>query len=135
MLDERGREIPDSKPMVHPLGLSVQETLADKIKRMVRYELSRQAEAQGHESFEDADDFDVGDEPELKSPYELDDGQLMERVDNGNGGKNQGEKAELRAGSKADGGGDRDAEEGSKSSPGDGERSGSRDRGAGSNPG
>lgn len=99
MLDERGREIPDPKPMVHPLGIQVQETLAEKIKRMVRFELSRAASEQGHESFEDADDFDVGDDDELRSPYELFDRNFEDDV----GGQSEAAKSqtELRAGSEA----------------------------------
>lgn len=73
MLDERGREIPDPTPIALPLGMGIPETLAQQIQRMVKSELSRQAEAQGHDSFEDADDFDVGDDDELRSPYELSD--------------------------------------------------------------
>lgn len=71
MLNERGHEVPDPTPMAIPLGMRVAETLADQIKRMVRSELSRQAADQGAETFEEADDFDVGDEDELSSPYEL----------------------------------------------------------------
>lgn len=73
MLNENGHEIPDPRPMARPLHLSVPETLAQQIQRMVRSELSLRAQAQGFESFEEAEDFDVGDEPELSSPYELHD--------------------------------------------------------------
>lgn len=70
-LDERGREIPDQTRPEIPLGFKRPETLAEKIRRLVRSEHVRQsAEAYGHETFEEADDFDVGDDFEPSSPYE-----------------------------------------------------------------
>ena len=42
---------------------------------MIRNEVSSRAQAEGYETFEEADDFEVGDEPELRTPYELDDEQ------------------------------------------------------------
>lgn len=71
MLNENGHEIPDPRPMAAPLHIRVPETLAQQIQRMVRSELSQRAADQGHETFEEADDFDVGDDEELSSPYEL----------------------------------------------------------------
>lgn len=78
MLNENGHEVPDPRPMARPLHISAPETLAQQIQRMVRSELSRRAEAQGFETFEEAEDFDVGDEPELASPYELHDSNFEE---------------------------------------------------------
>lgn len=78
MLNENGHEIPDPRPMARPLHLSVPETLAQQIQRMVRSELSLRAQAQGFESFEEAEDFDVGDDEELSSPYELHDSNFEE---------------------------------------------------------
>lgn len=121
MLDERGWEIPDGTPMARPLHINVAETLADKIKRMVRYELSQSAAAAGHESFEDADDFNVGDDPELSSPYELSDQQFGEEY--GNGRKDAQSQAELRAGMQANGPSSGNAGEGG--SPGAGNAKGS----------
>lgn len=62
-------EIPDPNPLEVPLfrPLSIHE----EIKRFVRSEMSRQAQEQGQESFEEADDFDVGDDDEIQSPYEM----------------------------------------------------------------
>lgn len=73
MLNEHGHELPDPRPMARPLHISVPETLAQQIQRMVRSELSQRAAQEGHETFEDADDFDVGEDAELSSPYELTD--------------------------------------------------------------
>lgn len=70
--DEFGREIPDPRPMAVPAGYDRPLSLAEQIKRMVRIELSRSAEAEGLESFEEADDFDVPeDEGDFVSPYEV----------------------------------------------------------------
>jgi len=72
---DTGRERPDQTP--HTLavdGLRRPESLDDMVRRLVRHEMfQRAAAAAGHETFEEADDFDVDDDPELKSPYELDD--------------------------------------------------------------
>jgi len=66
-----GREKNDPRVLfvdVTPRPLSVKE----QIQRLLRVELSAQARAQGFETFEEADDFDVEEEdPEPKSPYEV----------------------------------------------------------------
>lgn len=69
--NERGEEIPDpTKPEV-PLGFKKPETLAEQVHRLVRSaQLREQALAAGHETFEEADDFDVGDDYDPRSPYE-----------------------------------------------------------------
>lgn len=71
MLDERGWEVPDSTPVAWPAGVRRPETLTDQIRRLVRMEVSRAAAEQGLETFEESDDFDVEDEDEFRSPYEL----------------------------------------------------------------
>ncbi len=63
-LDENGHEIPDSRPLAVPVGFERPETLAEQVQRLVRGGLSRAAEADGFESFEDAEDFDIDDEPD-----------------------------------------------------------------------
>lgn len=68
---ERGREKPDGTPVAPPVGYVKQPSLAEQIRNMVRSERLRQeAESAGFESFEDADDFEVGDDYEPSSPYE-----------------------------------------------------------------
>lgn len=71
--DEKGRELPDPTPIAMPVGYHKPEPLIEQIRRLVKNELSRKAEADGFESFEEADDFDTGEDAELRSPYELDD--------------------------------------------------------------
>lgn len=71
--DEAGREIPDPNPMQPPVGYNRQPSLAEQIRAAVVSEKLREvALAAGVETFEEADDFDVGDdfEAERNSPYE-----------------------------------------------------------------
>lgn len=69
--DSRGWEIPDQTPVARPVGWTAPESLTEQIRRLVRGELSRQAVEAGHESFEEADDFEVGDDFDPQSPWEL----------------------------------------------------------------
>lgn len=70
-LDKNGHEILDPRPVEMPVGFHRPETLAEQIQRMVRTEFSEAASNAGFESFEDADDFDVEDEIDPGSPYEM----------------------------------------------------------------
>lgn len=70
LLDENGWEIPDPTPVSLPLGFRRPERLAETIQRLVRTQLSQLAEARGMESFEESEDFDVGDDHDPASPYE-----------------------------------------------------------------
>lgn len=70
-LSPRGREIPDPTPMAPPVGFRPAPSLSDQIREMVRSErLAREVAESGHESFEEADDFDVGDDYEPNTPFE-----------------------------------------------------------------
>lgn len=70
--DSQGRQVPDPRPVEVPAGLGRPLSLHDEIKRFVRMELSRAAQAQALETFEENDDFDVEDEEELPlSDYEV----------------------------------------------------------------
>lgn len=69
-LNERGREVLDDTPVALPAKFKRQSWI-DNMREFVRQELSRQAEGIEMESFEEADDFDVDDDPEIKSPYEI----------------------------------------------------------------
>jgi len=70
--DEFGRELPDTTPVARPAGFRPPPTLTEQIRRMVRGELSQQAAAAGQETFEEADDFDVDDDPpDPTTPWEL----------------------------------------------------------------
>lgn len=75
--DDQGRQLPDPRPVEWPTELKRPLSMADEIKRYVRLELSRRAEAVGVETFEDADDFEVDDDDlVLSSPYELEEEQI-----------------------------------------------------------
>lgn len=68
--DESGREMMDPLPIAPPIGYKKAPSIAEQIRNMIKSEKLRQeAEAQGYESFEEADDFDV-DDFDPKSPYE-----------------------------------------------------------------
>lgn len=68
-----GREVPDDVPLAATLKLPKQESLSDMIQRLVRTNISALAASEGYETFEEANDFDIGDDPELKGEYEIDD--------------------------------------------------------------
>lgn len=72
-IDEDGREVLDPTPMEPPLGWKRQPSLAEQIRDMVRSEqLRAAAEAQGMETFEEADDFEVDDDYDPSTPFEND---------------------------------------------------------------
>lgn len=60
--DAQGREILDPRPMELAPGAVRPESITSMIQRLVREQISRQAVAEGDESFEEANDFDVEDE-------------------------------------------------------------------------
>lgn len=61
--NERGHEILDPTPVEMPMQWKRPPTLQEQIKAFVRRELSEQAAAAGAETFEEADDFDIEDDP------------------------------------------------------------------------
>lgn len=67
----RGSELNDGKPIAVPLNYQRPPTLQEQIQRLIRTTLSDQAAADGYESFEEADDFDVGDDYDPSSPHEM----------------------------------------------------------------
>lgn len=70
-LDKYGAEIGDPIPMAPPLGYQKEPSLSEKIRAMVRGEHVRLAALQaGAETFEEADDFDVGEDVDPSTPYE-----------------------------------------------------------------
>lgn len=72
--NDAGEFIPDATPMAPPIGYKDQPSMIDIVRKMVRDErLAADLDAQGVETFEEADDFEVGDEGEdLKSGHEND---------------------------------------------------------------
>lgn len=71
-LNALGQEIIDPTPMAPPIGWKPQPSMIENIRNMVRSELlARAAEADGKETFEEADDFDIEDDPaDPNSPWE-----------------------------------------------------------------
>lgn len=63
-------EIPDQTPVEMPLGYERPESIESMIARMVR-SVSEQAGREGAETFEEADDFDMDDDSEIVSPYQM----------------------------------------------------------------
>lgn len=64
-----GIEYPDPTPVEIPSRLRIPQRQVDRIRDMVRHEMSQRAQAAGAESFEEADDFEM-DDVEFTSPYE-----------------------------------------------------------------
>lgn len=57
-----GVELHNPTPVAIPAGHQAPESLEQRIQRVLRTELSRQAGDQGHETFDEANDFDVPEE-------------------------------------------------------------------------
>lgn len=72
-LDEKGREIVSPLPMEPPVGYRKQPSMVEIIREQIRSaQLAQWAEQQGYETFEEADDFEIGDDFEPHSPWEND---------------------------------------------------------------
>jgi len=70
-LNADGSENLDPQPMAPPVGFKPAPSLAEQIREMVRSEkLAREAAEAGFETFEESDDFDVGDDFDPRTPYE-----------------------------------------------------------------
>lgn len=70
-LDEHGNEKPDPRPLALPAGFQKPESLHETIARLVQRDLSARAEAQGEETFEESEDFEIDDDFwDPGSPYE-----------------------------------------------------------------
>lgn len=69
-----GTPILDPTPMAPPIGYKKHPSMVEIVRDMVRSErLAQEAANMGHETFEESEDFDVGDEPEqLRSGWEND---------------------------------------------------------------
>lgn len=68
----RGETDPvDSRPVEWPAGLKAPLSLEDRMRRLIRTELSRVAAEQDAGTFEEEDDFEDDDEAFPSSPYEL----------------------------------------------------------------
>lgn len=66
-----GLEVPDPNPLEAPIGFKKPMSMNDRIRQMIRSEQLRMAADQsGMETFEEADDFDIGDDYDPHSPFE-----------------------------------------------------------------
>lgn len=73
--DSEGREVPDPTPMELPIGYVEPPSIVQLIRKMIRdHEIEKGLGDGEFESFDEADDFDVGDEnaEELRSGFEND---------------------------------------------------------------
>lgn len=71
VLNDKGWEVPDPKPMAIPGGFQRPATMEERLLRFIRHEVSQAAKDKNYETFEEADDFDVGDDFDPQSPYEV----------------------------------------------------------------
>lgn len=70
-LTDAGYEIADPTPLAPPVGYKKQPSMMENMRNMVRSEmLRREVEAAGFETFEEADDFAVGEDFDPHSPFE-----------------------------------------------------------------
>lgn len=67
-----GAEIPDPVPMAPPVGFIAQPSMMDHVIDLIKSnDLRRAAEAEGFETLEESDDFDIDDDDEPYSAYEM----------------------------------------------------------------
>lgn len=71
-LGDDGREYPSNKKMF-VVGEEGAPSLKDRIQRLLRSEISKIIDQQGGETFEEANNFDVMDDEDFRSPYEVQD--------------------------------------------------------------
>lgn len=70
-LDEHGHEILDGTPIAPPIGYKKQDSIFDHVRNMIRSErLAMEVEAAGFETFEESEDFEIGDDFDPTTPYE-----------------------------------------------------------------
>lgn len=70
-MDDRRKEMLDDTPVCLPVRLKRTDALTEQIRRVIREEASRRASDAGFESFEEADDFEIEDDYDPRSPHEL----------------------------------------------------------------
>lgn len=72
-LNAKRQEMPDPTPMAPPVGYKKQESMSEIIRKMVTQSLREHAQQNGLETFQEADDFNIDDDPiEPQSRYEAD---------------------------------------------------------------
>lgn len=71
-IDDLGREIPDPRPVQPPVGYKKQPSMFELIREATAREVALYAANREPESFEDSEDFDIGDDIDPSSPWEND---------------------------------------------------------------
>lgn len=92
-------EMLDDTPVAIPMKFRRVQTQAEKMREIIRQEMSRAAENSGMETWEEADDFSIDDEYDPTSPYELSIDQELNGVPDPDEGSPQGEESPPREGS------------------------------------
>lgn len=70
---DKGAEVPDPTPVAIPVGIRKSESMDERIRRIVQHSASVAAASQGLETFDEADDFDIEDDPiDPETPFEQD---------------------------------------------------------------
>lgn len=72
-LSSRGHEIPDPTPVVLPVGFKHPPTIQQMVQAAIRTQFDTYAREKGEETWEQANDFDTGEDEDMRSPYELSD--------------------------------------------------------------
>lgn len=70
MHDAFGSEVPDPTPIAPPVGYKQTKPIHEQIRDQVRLALAIHATSQGFETPEEADDFNVDDDYDPRSPFE-----------------------------------------------------------------
>lgn len=73
LIGSDGKEYPNPKGLTVDVDPDRPDNLREQIRRIVRTEVARAAVQSGYESFEEANDFEVDEDPEFKSAYEFQD--------------------------------------------------------------
>lgn len=74
-IDKDGKEVLDPRPIAPPVGFVERDSITDRLRELIAGErMRRTAELREMDSFEEADDFDVDDDPipMRDTPYEND---------------------------------------------------------------
>lgn len=77
--DKDGHQIPDPTPLEIPVGFHQPPDIMETIRKLVQLE-SGKAAGEGEETFEEADDFEVGESDQVLSGYQVHD-MVEERPD------------------------------------------------------
>jgi hypothetical protein len=70
-LDDKGREKIDPRPVAMPVGFGKPPSMQERIRELFKAERELYESEKEFETFEDADDFDIGDDYDPASPFEL----------------------------------------------------------------